>query len=139
MGRLNAAQVQQEYEETGGLLSVAEREQIVKDLRLWEFGKWALLGDDAGQMIRRQLQHRSSRGTPTFWESIGPMSDEEAETLDAWMCRTLPEMQRKVLKCAYQYHQGEDAGARVLRIIRWQFRMERDSALKKLSDAAQKA
>jgi hypothetical protein len=141
MGRLSAAQIDCAYEQSNDstVLAAAERKIIETDLRIWDFGKWALMGDGSSQHIRRQLQHRSSRGTPTFWETIMPMNDEEGVAFDRWLSRALGEMERKAILCAYQYHCSEDSGARTLRLTRKGFRTIRDAALKKLRDAEETA
>ncbi len=126
-------------ESEDGMLSTGEREQIVRDLRLWEFGKWALLGDSGpGQHIRQVLQYHSRvKESPTFWQSIIPMTDDEGVAFDALMAANLSRRQTLAIRCAYQYHQSEDAGARIMGIGRYQFRVARDTGLRKLCEAAQ--
>lgn len=119
----------------GGVMSATERQRVERVLRIWEFGKAALLEDDAGQHIRRQLQYQPRiKETPTFWQSLIQMNDDDAYEFDRLLCATCTEQERKVLLCQYQYHQSEDAGARVLHLGRYHFRAIRDRALNKLLD-----
>lgn len=122
-------------EVVGSLMEPIERDRVVKVLRLWEFGKWALLGNSSAQQIKRQLQYQPrNKESMTHWQSIMPMSDDDACEFDRMLCQVCTPLERNVIHCAYQYHQSEDAGARILSIGRYQFRSVRDEALGKLRD-----
>jgi hypothetical protein len=124
-----------------GILSPNDRTRMEEDLGLWRFGKWALLGDTGpGQRLKALLEYRARvKESPTFWASIVPMTDDEAAPFDALMCQLLTLEQRRAIQCTYQYHQSEDAGARLLKKNRYDFRVIRDTAIRKLCEAVQTA
>jgi hypothetical protein len=124
-----------------GILLPGDRTRIEEDLGLWRFGKWALLGDTGpGQRLKALLEYRARvKESPTFWASIVPMTDDEAVPFDEIMCRLLTPKQRRAIQCTYQYHQSEDASARIMQINRYDYRVARDSGLRKLRDAVQTA
>ena len=79
-GRMRQVEVYDAVEESGqdiavflyesGILPAAERKAIEEQFQLWEFGKWALLGDSSAQHIKRRLQYQAKyKQAPTFWQS----------------------------------------------------------------------
>lgn len=123
-----------------GIMPPNQREKLADELGIWRFGKWALLGDEAGQAIKRQLEYQARvKESPTFWQSIVPLNDDEGVAYDSLICRVLTVAQRRAIQCTYQYHMGEETGARGMAVSRYSFRVLRDTALKKLNDFIESA
>lgn len=128
-------------EREDGIMPAKDRIKLEKELGIYRFGKWALMGDGGpGQQIKRQLDYQARiKEQQSFYDSIVPLNDDEGEAYDAIVTAVLDAEERKVLKCVYQYFLAEAVTGRVLTMDRYSVRVVRDRSLRILSEAIEKA
>ncbi len=128
-------------EREDGIMPAKDRIKLEKELGIYRFGKWALLGDNGpGQTIKRQLEYRARiKESQTFFDSIVPLNDDEGVAYDAVITAVLDKQERDVLKCVYQYFCSEESTARGLTLDRHAVRVIRDRSLRILSESIEKA
>jgi hypothetical protein len=133
------ARIMRERED--GIMPAKDRIKLEKELGIYRFGKWALMGDsEPGQQIKRQLDYQARiKEAQSFYASIVPLNDDEGEAYDAVITAVLDKEERRVIKCVYQYFCSEESTARGLTLDRYTVRVIRDRSLRILSEAIEKA
>lgn len=108
------------------VLSTQELEKVTK---IREFGKWALLGENAGLGVTRQIKFQArNKEEMSEWQALETVSDDEGLAIDAILA-LLEATDRKILKSLYQYGISTRKAAERLRMDRTILRNRRDIAL----------
>jgi hypothetical protein len=123
--------VQQEliaWLERDELLALGGIKGLEDSTLIWEWGKWALLGEPK-ERIAGQLRFRGSRPESTHWDSIIEIPDDIGMQIDAAVS-TLDDDQQFILRKVYEFWQTPHEVAEKLRISDERFQVRRREALK---------
>ena len=113
-------------EQEAASLSTRDLEERI---RIWRWGKWALLGEGSGQGIKRQLKFNPrNKSEMSEWQSIAPLDDDDAMIVDAAIAMLGAE-DRRMLKDLYVYWRSVRQVSVSMRIRAPRLQERRDMAL----------
>lgn len=116
-----------EWLEEEELAALGTLKQLEDSLLIWEWGKWALLGEPR-ERIAGQLRFRGSRPESTHWDSIPEISDETGLRIDAAIT-SLGSGRQLMLRRIYEFWQAPHEVAQKMRISDKTFHRWRRKAL----------